>query len=230
MKFAGDDDRIIAVQGEHPPARGVAGHMIAVDLSGTELWRVRTGDECWGFDVSPNGRIAAATCHDGFLYIVGDRGQLLHKISLTAPGGRNGETRFSPDGSRVLAGYGGRFKVVNVDDGRVVWESATQPQGEEVGAYRGRWSSDGQRLVTGFGGPVAAFTRDGQRLWTAHMGSSPLFLEVDEAYRLRRRQEQRVIQLGSQRHTALEIPVVGDVQRRHARYVHRRPLHGHSRV
>ncbi len=182
LKFAGQNDRVIAVQGEHPPARNQPGHIIAVDLGGNEIWRVPTADECWGLDVSPDGLTTAATCHDGVLYLVGDRGQLLHRVQLAPPGDYNGEAKFSPDGQLVFAGWGNGFKVVNVQSGTVAWQSSSQPPGEQVGSYRARWSADGQRVVTGFAGPLAVFTRGGQRLWTGNLGSSPLLLEMDAAY------------------------------------------------
>lgn len=187
IKFAGSGDRVVSVQGQHPPELHLPGHIIAVDLTGKELWRVPTGDECWGLDVSPDGRVIAAACHDGFLYLVSDVGQLLYKLQAAPSGQASRETRFSPDGQHVLVEGGpGDFLVVNVQTGKVVWKSssAALPAGDaSIGAYRSRWSPDGKRLVaSGPNGPIAMFTSDGQLLWRGHVGVGQLWLEIDSAY------------------------------------------------
>ena len=85
MRFAGNGDRVVSIQGQHSPELHIPGHIIAVDLTARELWRVPTGDECWGLDVSTDGHTIGAACHDGFLYLVSDDGRLLFKVQVASP-------------------------------------------------------------------------------------------------------------------------------------------------
>jgi uncharacterized protein (TIGR03437 family) len=190
MRFAGNGDRIVSIQGQHDPPSYDPSHFLAADLSGKELWRVPTGAECWGLDVSPDGSLVAAGCYDKFVYILNSAdGRVLRKLNLgdNPTDGRIVEVRFSPDGKSLVAGGGegaGGFTVLDVQTGQVVWKSITSTvKGDEVQRdYKTRWSPDGQRVVVGMNGPMTMYTAAGSPLWRANIGESPLWLEVDDAY------------------------------------------------
>ena len=187
IRFAGKSDRVVSVQGQHPPVDPrTPGHMIAVDLTGKELWRIETGQQCWGLDVSTDGKLIAAGCYDGYAYVADLNGSLLYKVNIGSPSVT--DVRFSPDGRYLLGdGIGGTgvkgFTVMNAATGAVVWDSALLTQ-EQVpqGAYKARWTADSKRLVAGSGGPVAMFSDSGSLIWRNNIGESPLWLEVDAAY------------------------------------------------
>ena len=193
IRFAGSkNDRVVSVQGQHPPVSPTTPetHIIAVDLNGKELWRVPTGGQCWGLDVSYDGKLIAAGCDDRFVYIISEDGVVLQKVSTgDRPGGNQVEdVRFSPDAKRLVAdggGGSGGFTVLDVGTGQVIWKSVTANTilgDETIAAYKSRWSPDGTRVVTGSNGPLAMFTADGTLLWKTNIGESPLWLEVDAAY------------------------------------------------
>ena len=189
IRFAGtNNDRVVAVPGTHPFVPVLPAHIIAVDLAGKELWRVPTGDQCWGLDVSADGHLIAAGCNDSYVYLVSDTGQLIRKTFIgDRPGGNWVEdVRFSPDGKHLLVdggGGAGGFTVLDVETGQATWNSAGRtPSTEATQAdYRSRWSPDGSRIVVGSNGPLAMFTADGTLLWRTNMGESPLWLEIDSA-------------------------------------------------
>jgi outer membrane protein assembly factor BamB len=172
VRFAGKGDRVVAVQGQHDQS-DLPGHIIAVDLSGQELWRVPTDKECWGFDVSSDGKLIAASSMGGFLYVIDEEGHLLWKKQIRTGPLRN--VRFSPDGNYLYAA-GFLFEAVS---GQEVWNVAGYP-----GEYNSRWSPDGTRIVAAQGGEIVMLSREGQVLWRAEqsIGIDPLFLQIDANY------------------------------------------------
>lgn len=172
-----DFDSLIAVQGRHPPELNVPGHIIAVSLTGEELWRVPTQVECWGFDVSTNGEIAAG-CHDGTVYLLSPDGELRWQFDS---GGMNRWVQFSPDGSVLLTGPGDGKDIVLLDvvNGKPLWSF-----GSNLGWLRNAvWSPDGERVLTGYsGGILAMLTREGQSLWEGSIGEFPMVFEMDADY------------------------------------------------
>ncbi len=168
-----------AVQGRHPPELNVPGHIIGFTLQGEELWRFPTANECWGFDVSIEGMIAAG-CHDGSVYLLDSEGNLRWEFRSN---GMNRWVRFSPDGRTLLTGPGQRGDVVmlDVESGQPLWESDPQLN---LGWLRNAvWSPDGERVLTGHGGGVIVmFNRQGELLWRTSIGEFPMVLEMDEAY------------------------------------------------
>lgn len=186
LDFAGD--RIIAVQGQHPPVTQRSGHIVAIDLRGREVWRQSTGGQCWGFDISDDKALVAAGCDDGFVYVnrVND-GTLLYKRKT---GDRPGQgvvnaVAFSPDG-RYLAvdGTGGQggFSVLYAGTGDVAWTSAEFTQRPtEQWAYKLQWTADSTRLVAGDNGLLTSFTATGALEWRRVIGSVPFVLDFDTA-------------------------------------------------
>lgn len=193
IRFAGaNNDRVVAIQGQHPPVDPQGGHVIAVDLAGRQLWRVPTGGECWGLDVSPDGRLIAVGCHDSNVYVITQDGVLRYKQALgdrpdpSWPTSLVSDVRFSRDGSKLLVDGGGGqggFTVLDAQTGQFLWRSKSSSMNTTAQtAYKSRWSSDGQRVVAGGNGPIAMFSADGAVLWERQMGESPLWLEIDDAY------------------------------------------------
>ena len=190
-RFAGSGDRVVSVQGQHPPVDPGPGHIIATDLAGRELWRVVTGAQCWGLDVSPDGRTIAAGCYDGYVYVVGYDGTLkFRKLIGDRPSQDPNvhevmESRFSPDGKYLVVDGAGGLRGISVLDattGDVSWTSAPQTGNAAQYAYKARWSPDGQRIVAGSGGLLSMFTAQGALVWRQQMGESPLWLEIDGSY------------------------------------------------
>lgn len=206
VKFLGND-RVVGVQGQHPPVDPGPGHIVATDFTGRELWRVVTDQQCWGFDVTNDGRYVAAGCEDGFAYVINRDGQLLHRLNL---GNRRvpdtqltsvASVQFSPDGSKLLVDGGGALRgvtLVDVVSGSVLWKSAENPEnwsdGKDPGdAYFARWSPDGQRIIVGGSGLLSLHTPDGRMVWQRQMGESPLWLEIDAAHNVYAAGKSRVL-------------------------------------
>lgn len=202
-RFAGNGDRIVSVQGQHPPVDPGPGHIVATDLAGQELWRIVTGAQCWGFDVSADGTKIAAGCNDGYVYMMDANGTLRYRKALgERPSPFNaGEldllhVRFSPDGHRLLvdgsAGTGG-FSVIDVDTGNIVWTSSSPSGAVSQYAYQSRWSADGQRVIVGSNGLLSMYSSDGALIWRQQMGESPLWLEIDGSYNVYAAGKSRVL-------------------------------------
>lgn len=171
--------RLAAVQAKHPPMLNVPGHFLMVDLRGQELWRITTGDECWGFDVAADGRVAAG-CHDGTVYLADSEGNLLWQVRVTERD-LDREVRFSPDGAAIFTGpYGGESAVLlSAATGEPVWTYS----GPREWLRKSRFSPNGERIIAGFGnGLLTMFTRQGTPLWTRFIGQFPMVLEIDADY------------------------------------------------
>jgi WD40 repeat protein len=174
-----DFTRFAAVQGRHPTSLDVPGHILMTDLSGNELWRVVTDDECWGFDFHKNGLISAGS-HDGTVYMVDSSGNPLWTVSA---GPMVREVEFSPDGNYLFTGpYGGYDSaLITAGTGSIVW-------GHNAGQTwlrHSRFSPDGKRIIAGFsGGRLDMLTDTGALLWTAYIGEFPMVLEIDREYNI----------------------------------------------
>lgn len=188
VEFAGD--KVIATQGQHPPVTQTTGHVVAISLTGKEIWRQNTGGQCWGFDVSEDKALVAVGCDDGYVYVnrISD-GTLLFKLHTgdrPTTGGPSPvkNVRFSPD-SRLLAvdgtGGTGGFSVLNAITGQVVWTSKSYTSRPyEMWGYKLRWSPDGTRLIAADNGLIASFTSDGRMEWRQVIGYLPFNIEFDD--------------------------------------------------
>jgi WD40 repeat protein len=186
LDFAGD--RVVAVQGQHPPVDQRTGHIVAIDLRGRELWRQATGGQCWGFDISPDKTLSAAGCDDGYVYVnrVADGTLLFKRQTGDRPGmGTVGAVDFSPDSRRLAVdGASGAtgFSVLDARTGEVQWTSSAYTQRPtEQWAYKLRWSPDGTRIVAGDSGLLTSYTADGQLQWRRQIGYAPFVLDFDAA-------------------------------------------------
>ncbi|OGL72261.1 hypothetical protein A3D72_02720 [Candidatus Uhrbacteria bacterium RIFCSPHIGHO2_02_FULL_57_19] len=175
-----DFRRVIGFQYQHPPEKHEPGHFVAIDQDGNEVWRIATGDECWGYDVASDGKVAAG-CHDGKVYMADDQGELLWKIQVSESRDLNREVEFSPDGTELLTGP---FRSPRAD-AALLDASTGEPKWTFTGPNQwlrnSRWSPDGSRVVAAFGqGMIVMLTRDGRALWTRSIGEFPTLLEVDK--------------------------------------------------
>ncbi|GAI09971.1 unnamed protein product, partial [marine sediment metagenome] len=169
--------QIASVQARHPPALDEPGHIVMIDTEGNELWQYPTAAECWGFDVSVNGDVAAGS-HNGQVYLLDSDGNLRWQVDSQQ---MNRWVRFSPDGSSLITGpFGGKdVALMEVASGKILWESSERWEWLRNAA----WSPDGRRVITGHsGGKVAMFTRDGELLWRQAIGEFPMVLEIDSDY------------------------------------------------
>ncbi|MBE3101443.1 MAG: PQQ-binding-like beta-propeller repeat protein [Firmicutes bacterium] len=174
VRFAGNGDKVVAVQGQHDQS-SLPGHIIAISLSGQELWRIPTRKQCWGFDVSSDGKLIAASDMEGFLYMIDENGHLLWEKQISNGNVRN--VQFSPDGSYV---YSAGF-LFETESGREVWNIPGNP-----GEYNSRWSPDGNRIVASQSGIIIMLNREGKVLWRSEqsIGIDPLFLQIDADYNI----------------------------------------------
>jgi WD40 repeat protein len=174
-----DFTKLGAVQARHPPQLDVPGHFLMTDLTGQELWRITTNNECWGFDFSVDGLIAAG-CHDGTIYMANSSGNLLWTNEEAKPS-MNREVEFSPDGKYLFTGPCGVVDsgLLDANTGEVVWTHS-------VGDYwlrNSRFSPDGKRIIAGHsGGRLDMLTDSGTWLWTNYIGEFPMVLEIDDEY------------------------------------------------
>lgn len=168
--------RLAAVQARHPPALQKPGHILMADNSGTELWRLTTGDESWGFSVAQN-RLAAG-CHDGMVYVTDLAGNILLQFDS---GGMNREVELSPWANKLFTGpyMGEDAALLNVDTGKVLWTY----MGDQQWLRNSRFSPNSQRIIAGFsGGSLVMLSNKGDVLWKKYIGEFPLLLEIDKQY------------------------------------------------
>ncbi|XOU93904.1 MAG: PQQ-binding-like beta-propeller repeat protein [Candidatus Kerfeldbacteria bacterium] len=170
-----------AVQGRHPSELNQPGHIISVDKTGNENWRIDTKDECWGMDVSQDGMIAAA-CHEGTIYMVDSDGNT--KWTLEGAG-MSRDIEFSNDGTQVLVGpYQDQntkadFAILNTSDGTLLWAGSNVDNWLRAA----RWSADDKYIVVGLaGGTTMLYKSDGTLVWTKYIGEFPMVLEIDDEY------------------------------------------------
>lgn len=174
-----DFTRLVAVQGRHPASLDVPGHILMADLSGNELWRVITDDECWGFDFHKNGLISAGS-HDGTVYMLNSSGNPLWTVRT---GMMVRDVEFSPDGAYLFTGPYGDYDsaLINASTGSIIW-------GHNAGQTwlrHSRFSPDGKRIIAGFsGGRLDMLTNTGTLLWTVYIGEFPMVLEIDREYNI----------------------------------------------
>lgn len=169
-------DNIYGVQARHPSALELPGHVIGLTAGGALLFQVTTSDECWGFDRSTDGNLAAG-CNDGSVYLIDSSGNLLWSADAQS---MNREIRFSPDGTRIFTGPWREHRTALLDlNGQVIW--GFNPI--EQWLRHSRFSPDGQRIAAGFSaGAVSLLDIDGNEIWRNHIGEFPLMIALDSAY------------------------------------------------
>lgn len=171
-----DFSKLAAVQGRHPPALEKPGHIIMADKNGTELWKLTTGDECWGFDLKGN-RVAAG-CHDGTVYVTDLAGNILLQFDCQ---GMNREVELSPYANKLFTGpyMGDDAVLLQISTGNPLWTY----KGDQQWLRNSRFSPNGKRIVAGFSaGALVMFDNEGKVLWKNYIGEFPLMLEIDKQY------------------------------------------------
>jgi len=142
--FTPAPDAVEAVQADHPVQPVAPGHAIKVDFSGKEIWRAVTAQECWGFDVAPNGLWTAAACDDNMVYISDQQGSIVQTISANVH-----QVRFTPDSKGIVAAApNARLSLLDVATGNILWTYS----GHDGTVRNVRWSADGARISVGFDG------------------------------------------------------------------------------
>ena len=174
-----DFSSVAAVQARHPAALETPGHIVMTDLNGLELWKVATDDECWGFDISAEGQIAASS-HLGTIYMLNSFGNILWTKNM---GGMVRDVEFSPDGLFLFTGPSGSEEIALLDSstGDEIWSQSGAGMNQWM--RNSRCSSDGKRIIVGYsGGRVEMFTDAGVLLWTTYIGEFPMVFEIDDQY------------------------------------------------
>ncbi|MFH1623188.1 MAG: PQQ-binding-like beta-propeller repeat protein [Candidatus Aenigmatarchaeota archaeon] len=175
--------RIVASQAKHPPEIGKPTNFYLFDAkTGAQLWKYPTGDECWGIDISRDGTVVAAGCHDNYVYVVNAAdGTLKWKYDS---GGMNREVELSHDGKWLVTGpskaaNGGAydFALFKVADGTLVRGFG----GQDSWLRNSKFTADGSRFVVGLAGGYTAMydTASGDKIWENYIGEFPLFLAID---------------------------------------------------
>ncbi len=175
--FADDNwNYVAAAQAKHPPALGKPTNFYLFDANTGELkWKQPTGDDCWGFDVTRDGRLVAAGCSDNYVYVVDSNGNLKWKKDS---GSQNREVEFSHDGKYLITGpyENYDFALLNSEDGSLV-KGFT---GIRESLRNSRFTDDDSKFVVGQSfGYTSMYKIDGSKQWTNYVGEFPLFLAID---------------------------------------------------
>lgn len=165
---------IAAAQAKHPPMLDKPTNFYLFSDKGEILWKQRTENECWGFDITDDGEKIAAGCHDGYTYVVKKDGTLLWKDKAS---NMNREVEFSTDETKLITGPYEGYSIALVDssDGEVITSYET-----DEWLRNSKFYHDGSGYVTGHGeGSVISFDMDGKKQWERKIGEFPLFMEID---------------------------------------------------
>ncbi|NQV13511.1 MAG: PQQ-binding-like beta-propeller repeat protein [Parcubacteria group bacterium] len=172
---ASDDNKYFAfsqgahgLPGEPPPdtTNPTPRAVLLLDASGQKLWERETGGECWGLDISPDGKYVAAGCQDGNIQVWSKSGDD-HWQFDNDKGNSVRWVKFSPDSKYLLAGptYGTpeQSGLFEVESGKLLWSHFTGDWLRE-----GRFSADGNTVyLDSANGLVHALeTSTGELKWT----------------------------------------------------------------
>lgn len=179
------DDKLkylVASQAKHPPQLDKPTHFYLFNPeTGQQLWSYPTENECWGIDISKNGKLVAAGCHDGYTYVVNTAdGSLKWKFNNI---GMNRKVGFSYNGKYLLTGPaekdGTKYDVALFDtsDGHIINGQGWQ----DLWLRNSKFTADDSKYVIGLSeGYMAMFsTLGGNKLWENYIGEFPLFLAID---------------------------------------------------
>ena len=149
---ASDDNKYFAfsqgahgLPGEAPPdpTNLQSRDVLLLDENGHKLWEKETGGECWGLDISPDGKYVAAGCQDGKIYLWDQAGQEVWQYVNERTSVRWVE--FSHDSKYLLSGpVDGeveRSGLLEVESGKLLWSHFTGDYLRE-----GRFSADDQTV------------------------------------------------------------------------------------
>ena len=180
-------DGFAAVEGRHPPELRKSGSLALVGADGGLVLQATLGDECWGFDVSVFGDLAAG-CHDGSITVwAADGTKKWSRSTMKSKASYARWVRFSPDGTKLLAGpLSDVAEMLDAETGKTLWGYTARPN--DVSPLpehlrNGLFTSDGSRVVLGLaGGWIASLdAATGDVQWEgSYMGEFPLAMELDD--------------------------------------------------
>lgn len=187
---------IVSDQAKHTPQLDKPTNFYLFDaLTGKQLWKYPTGNECWGIDITRDGSLVAAGCHDNSVYVINTAdGSLKWKKNF---GVMDRAVAFSHNGKYLLTGpvsqvaaskeveakYG-ITRVNNVDF--ALFNSADGSTIKEFTGYNealrsSKFSPDDSKFVVGMASGQLSMleTATGKKLWDAYMGEFAMFLAID---------------------------------------------------
>ncbi|MFH0710947.1 MAG: PQQ-binding-like beta-propeller repeat protein, partial [Candidatus Aenigmatarchaeota archaeon] len=169
VKPSSDWTVFAADQAKHPPELNKATNFYLFDNQGNVLWKQPTGNECWGIDISADGKVTAG-CHDKNVYVVDKTGKLLWSFDS---GGMVRSACFSRDGKKVLSGALGTLYLFDSNSGtktNVPWINEW---------FRNcQFYPDDSGFIVG-SRTIGAFDSNANKLWQYVIGEFPMFLGVD---------------------------------------------------
>lgn len=176
----------VTTEGRHPPELRQPGSVVAFAVDGSEQWSTVTGDECWGFDVSSTGLVAAG-CHDGSVSVWSSDGELLWQRKTQKSKTLYARlVKFSRDGSSLLAGpLNDDVELLDSTTGTTIWGYSANPSNVRPRPQILRnavFSDDDRRVVVGYAGGylTSLDTATGTPEWAGgFIGEFPLTLDID---------------------------------------------------
>lgn len=124
-------------QGIEPPSYS---KVLLLSEEGKKLWENEVGGECWGMDISSDGKYVASGCHDGNIYLWDRNGNKLWEYT-NGEGNRVRWVKFSPNSKYLLAGPVNNKPeesgIFDVEAGKLKWSYYTGDYLRE-----GQFSSD----------------------------------------------------------------------------------------
>ncbi len=193
IKASSDEKHFMFTQGTHGSPEFESPDqtkVIFANSEGKKIWERKTGGECWGGDISPNGKYIAAGCHDGVIYVWDKKGkELWTRKNATAPDAPGFQVRwvkFSPDSKYLISGPSEGMPEIQglfeAKSGKLLWDFYT-------GGYirEARFSDDGKKVyVASANGTLYALNaKDGKQEW---LGSGnyyiPFVLGISESENL----------------------------------------------
>lgn len=182
------NDGFAATEGQHPPELRKTGSTVAVDSSAKEIWSAVTEDECWGFDVSSSGLVAAG-CHDGTVTVWDAAGkQLWQRKTQKSQAMYARLVMFSNDGSKLVAGPLDKdVELLDAVSGQTIWNYSAdvknvRPRPEIL--RNAKFSADDQTLIVGYSGGylTSLDVASGSVNWAGgFIGEFPLTLDIDDS-------------------------------------------------
>ncbi|MFH1367152.1 MAG: PQQ-binding-like beta-propeller repeat protein [Patescibacteria group bacterium] len=169
-KGSSDNKYFVFSQGTHgqPGMEKITeGKITLSDSKANVLWSKTVGGECWGLDISPDGKYVSAGCADGNIYLWNQSGEEVWKHS-NVPGPEVRWVEFSPDSTKLFSGpVNNRAEDVGlfeVSSGDLLWT-------DDIGGYlrEAKFSTDSRTVyAAGSNGALIAYnTSTGAKKWQA---------------------------------------------------------------
>lgn len=203
-----------AAQGTHAPLLNnpYPTNIYLFDSKGNILWKYPVKDQCWGFDITHDGSLVAAGCHDKNVYVINAQdGSLNWKAEC---GNSNREVEFSHDGKYLITGpvIGPRGPTDVYDVG--IYNSNTGKilnliSGDKQWLRNSKFSLNDSIFVVGESfGYLEMYDLKGNKLWENfnYIGEFPMFLAIDR---------QNNVYAGGKTHTLFSFDSKGNLRWKH---------------